>query len=55
MRKAYRPPSFSFKFPFRVRTLGTGSYNAPGKPGGRAPGIKQFTAMKPGRPKPKQK
>ena len=55
--KAYRPPSIAFKFPFRRggRSQATGSYNAPSKPGGRAPAIKQFTSMKPGRPKPKQK
>lgn len=52
--KAYRPKVASpFKFPFRLggRSQATGSYNAPTKPGGKAPSIKSFTKMKPGRPK----
>jgi len=32
--------------------MASGSYNAPG-PGKKAPAIKQFSRMKPGRPKPK--
>lgn len=55
--KTYRPKRATFKFPFRAggRSQATGGYNAPSKPGGKMPGIKQFTALKPGRPKPKQK
>jgi hypothetical protein len=54
---SYRPPARpAFKFPFRIgaRSLATGSLNAPGT-GKKMPPIKQFSAMKPGRPKPKVK
>lgn len=56
--KRYRPPGMpTFRFPFRIggRTLASGSYNQPTKPGGKMPAIKQFSAVKPGRPKPRQK
>lgn len=54
--KRYRPPTGgTFKFPFRIgaRSLATGGYNAPTKAGGKLPQIKQFSQMKPGRPKPR--
>lgn len=57
--KAYRPKVTAFKFPFRKQaggqSLATGSYNAPARPGGKMPPIKQFTQMKAGRPKPRQR
>jgi hypothetical protein len=56
--KAYRPPQVTFKFPYRAgKSQAQGSYNAPGvgRPSRKMPSIKQFTAMKPGRPKPKAK
>jgi len=57
--KAYRPPGASFKFPFRKgpRSQASGHYNAPkaGRPSKSAPSIKQFTAMKPGRPAKRSK
>lgn len=58
--KAYRPPTPPpFKFPFRIggRSLATGSLNAPtpGRPSKSTPSVKQFSSMKPGRPKPKAK
>ena len=55
--KAYRPRSFNFKFPFRGgrRSQAAGSYNPPARAGGQMPGIKQFSAMKPGRPTKRQK
>lgn len=56
--KRYRAPQTSFKFPFRVggRSLAAGGQlNVPTKPGGKTPSIKQFTEMKPGRPKKRMK
>lgn len=57
--KAYRPPAGGFKFPFRrgSRSMATGHLNLPkqGRPGKKMPSIKQFSSMKPGRPKPKVK
>ena len=53
--KSYRPPTFGFKFPFRLgssRSMATGKLNAPGRgrPSKQTPQVKQFTKMKPGRP-----
>lgn len=53
-----RPPT-SFTFPFRhgPKSMATGRLNAPkqGRPSKAMPSIKQFSQMKPGRPRPKGK
>jgi hypothetical protein len=55
----YQRPVASFNFPFRGgnRSMATGKLNAPkqGRPSKSVPPIKQFSQMKPGRPKPKAK
>ncbi len=58
MARAFRPrpAKTTFNFPFRVKTMGTGSYNAPpsSRPSKSMPPIKQFSRLSPGpRRKPK--
>lgn len=47
--KGYRPPHFTFRFPYHIKTKGTGGYNAPtpGHLGRKKPAIKQFTPLNP--------
>lgn len=58
--KSYHAPTFTLKFPFRLRqrrSMATGHLNKPkqGRPSKSTPSIKQFSQMRAGRPKPKVK